>query len=665
MAERDIDLTKFEDRLYDIPKTRNTSHISSLAQYYELRGEASRDPDNFWLGHAKRELHWNHEPSKGFEGDFSAGKVTWFNDGTLNVAYNCIDRHPSNSLAIIWEGDEPGQNRHVTFGELHKWTCQLANYLQSVGVQLGDRVTIYMPMVVETVIAMLACARLGAIHNVVFAGFSSESLADRILDSASRIILTADEGVRGGKIIHLKNTVDKALSLLTESHQVEKVLVYRRTGAEVFMKPERDYYWDKVVPEQSEDFEPIPVPAEHPLFMLYTSGSTGKPKGLVHSSAGYLLYATLTFKYVFDHHPGDIYGCLADVGWITGHSYIVYGPLCQGATTVLFESIPTYPNPSRYWDVIQRLRITQLYTAPTVIRALKRFGNGPVEGFDLSSLRILGTVGEPINPDAWVWYHDMIGKGNCAIVDTYWQTETGGHVITPLPFAIPTKAGSATFPFLGIEASILDQHNGTILTENDVNGVLTISRPWPGMARTIYGDHSKFVATYFQTYPGHYFSGDRAHRDRDGYFWIRGRVDDVINVSGHRLSTAEIEAALGRHPLCAEAAVLGRADEITGQSIWAFCIIKPAGAEMEPARLEIELKATVRNTIGSFSTPRRIILIDDLPKTRSGKIMRRVIRKILEGVTDVTALGDTTTLNNPAIIQQLVEAVHLADHPTI
>lgn len=538
-------------------------HVSGLAQYKALQAEADLDFGNFWLVQARKIISWYSAPTRSFEGNFADGKVSWFSDGRLNVAYNCIDRHPPEKVAIIWEGDQPGESKRITFGELRQMTSQLAHFLVKKGVNQGDTVAIYMPMIPETVVAMLACARLGAIHNVIFAGFSAESLADRILDSQAKIILTADQGLRGGKVIPLKETVDTALNLCT-LHTVDTVLVYRRTGATVPLQSGRDFYWHEHVPNQPDYYEPVSVEAEHPLFILYTSGSTGKPKGLVHTSGGYLLYVTLTHKITFDYHDGDVFGCLADVGWITGHSYIVYGPLGNGATTVVFESVPTFPNPSRYWDVVQRLNITQLYTAPTVIRALKRFGDAPLVGFNRSSLRILGTVGEPINPEAWHWYYEVVGQSSCAIVDTYWQTETGGHVLTPLPGAIPTKAGSATLPFPGMRVAILDQNSTRILSGPNVEGVLVIDRPWPGMARTIYRDHPKFVQTYFQPYPGYYFTGDRVYRDHDGYYWIRGRVDDVINVSGHRLSTAEIEAALTRHPMCAEAAVLGRPDEITG-----------------------------------------------------------------------------------------------------
>lgn len=666
LEREQIDQRIHEHTLYPPPErlTSRQAHLGSRSEYDALQEASHLDRSAYWLKLAKERLSWHKQPTIGFSGDFATGKVEWFKDGQLNVAENCIDRHAAaypEKVAILWEGDEPADNRRITFRELLKMTSQLAHFMRSRGIQKGDRVTIYMPMVPETAAVMLACARIGAVHNVVFAGFSAESLADRINDSHSRLIVTADEGVRGGKRIPLKKTVDAAIDLCTDVN-VSTVLVYQRTFTDnVVMKDGRDFHWNSHIKDQPEFIDAVSVEAEHPLFMLYTSGSTGKPKGLVHTTAGYLLYTSITQQYSFDYHDGDVFGCLADVGWITGHSYIVYGPLCNGATTVMFESIPTYPNASRYWDVVERLKINQLYTAPTVIRALKKFGDGPLEGFDLSSLRVLGTVGEPINPDAWIWYYEKVGRGRCAVVDSYWQTETGGHVVVPMPGAIPTKAGSATLPFPGITINVIDQHTGKTLNHSPADGVLVISTPWPGMARTIHGDHEKFFKTYFASYPGHYFSGDRVYRDADGYYWIRGRVDDVINVSGHRLSTAEIESALGRHRFCAEAAVLGRPDEITGQSIWAFCIIKPGGAHTDPTLLERELINSVREHIGAFAAPRRVIITEDLPKTRSGKIMRRVIRKILEGVRDVSALGDITTLNNPSIVGELINLVDAAD----
>lgn len=640
-------------------KHQRSRGSARMEAYRRQHAESIEHNEEFWRARALEYLAWTRPFTTVYSGDFARAQGEWFCDGMLSVAYNCVDRHAAATpgrTALLWEGDEPGTGRRVTFLQLQEETSRLAHYLAAQGVRQGDAVTIYMPMVPEAVFAMLACARLGATHNTVFAGFSAEALADRLADSRSRVLITADEGVRGGKSIPLKSIADRAVAL--SSAGVERVLVFRRTGAPVPFGAPRDHWWHEQVPPQPGYFAPVPVGAEHPLFMLYTSGSTGRPKGLVHASAGYLLYAAVTHRLVFDVREGDVFGCLADVGWITGHSYIVYGPLCNGVTTVLFESTPVYPTPSRYWQTVERLRITQLYTAPTVIRALRKFGDGPVAGHDLSSLRTLGTVGEPISPDAWAWYAQAVGGGRCPVVDTYWQTETGGHVVTPLAGTTATKPGAATLPFLGIEANLVDPLTGRVLAEDGVEGVLVLSRPWPGIARTILGDHQKYYDTYFRAYPGHYCTGDRAYRDADGYLWIRGRVDDVINVSGHRLSTAEIEAALGSHAACAEAAVLGSPDEITGQAVWAF-VIPRTGAAVEPAgRLEQELRDAVRRRIGAFAAPKRVLLVPDLPKTRSGKIMRRVIRKILEGATEPGQLGDLSTIQNPEVIDQLLALVH-------
>ena len=644
-----------------------------MQEYETLRLESLTEPDQFWGRISREFLSWSTPFKTVLGGEFSEGTSTWFNDGKLNVAFNCIDRHVEaghgDRVALLWEGDEPGENQRITFSQLLVQVSKVSALLQSFQLDnKKDTVTIYMPMIPETVFVMLACARLGLPHNVVFAGFSAESLRDRISDAKSAVVFTADFGKRGGKKIPLKSVVDEAL--LGIESIVKHFLVFYREDPVALVLPEiepvKSTSWsDALKPFDAVEFiEPVPVDSEHPLFLLYTSGSTGKPKGLLHTSGGYLTYAAYTTRNSFDLHPekGDIFGCLADVGWITGHTYIVYGPLALGSTTVLFESIPTYPTPSRYWETIDRLRITQLYTAPTVIRALRKFGEEPLKGFSLESLKVLGSVGEPINADAWLWYWKFAGKEERSVVDTFWQTETGGHVVAPLPAVHSVKPGAAGFPCIGIDTVLLDPLNGKELTDRDVEGVLCIRKPWPGLARTIYGDHERFRQTYFSTYPGYYFTGDAAHRDSDGHLWIRGRVDDVINVSGHRLSTAEIEAALGKHETCAEAAVLGRPDEITGQSIWAFCIMKPQSSPLTPER-EDQLRSgmikLVRKSIGPLATPKYIILTPDLPKTRSGKIMRRLLRKILAGEGD--QLGDLSTLNNPGIIDEVKELVRKAD----
>jgi acetyl-CoA synthetase len=605
-----------------------SQYIKSEEEYRKLQEKSLNEPESFWGQVSRDLLTWSKPFEKVLAGSFAEGSNTWFEDGKLNVAFNCIDRHihagHGDRVALLWEGDEPADNRRITFSELLVEVCKLAALLQSYNLDnTKDTVTLYMPMVPETVFVMLACARLGLPHNVVFAGFSAESLRDRISDAKSSVVFTADYGKRGGKKIPLKSVVDEALSGLTEGNSSVKhyIVLYRQEQVEssASVNDKKDNTattndnvnitndnvsintstststststtatatsWNEALLEfkNVKFVEPIQVNSEHPLFMLYTSGSTGKPKGLLHTSGGYLTYAAYTTRNSFDLHPeaGDVFGCLADVGWITGHTYIVYGPLALGATTVLFESIPTYPTPSRYWETIDRLKITQLYTAPTVIRALRKYGEDQVRGSSLKTLRVLGSVGEPINPDAWLWYWKLIGQEECSVIDTFWQTETGGHVIAPLPNVHSVKPGAAGFPCIGIDAVLLDPVDGKELTGNDVEGVLCIRKPWPGLARTIFGDHERFRNTYFSTYPGYYFTGDAAHRDSDGHLWIRGRVDDVINVSGHRLSTAEIEAALGKHESCAEAAVLGRSDEITGQSIWAFCILKQGNSNSE------------------------------------------------------------------------------------
>ncbi|KAI8335989.1 acetyl-coenzyme A synthetase [Choanephora cucurbitarum] len=628
--------------------------ISSFEEYKTKWEESVKNPDQFFGKLANELLTW----SKPFEtvrsGSFEEGDIAWFLEGELNVSVNCIDRHAlatPDKVAIIHEGDEPENVRYITYRELLQQVCRVANTLKALDVRKGDNVAIYMPMVPEAVYAMLACARIGAVHSVVFAGFSSDSLRDRINDCGARVVLTADEGRRGGKNIATKRIVDEALkSALT----VEHVLVLRRTGSDVPITPGRDLYWHEEMAKARPYCPPTSMNAEDPLFLLYTSGSTGTPKGVVHTTGGYLLGAASTVKYVFDYHEGDIHACMADIGWITGHTYIVYGPLALGATTVLFESTPTYPTPSRFWELVAKHRVTQFYTAPTAIRALRRLGDKWVDGVDLSSLRVIGSVGEPINPEAWLWYNEKVGKGQCAVVDTYWQTETGSIIVTPLPGATATKPGSATFPFFGINPVILDPVSGKVLEGNDVSGVLAISQPWPSIARSVYNNHHRYLDTYLKPYRGYYFTGDGARRDQDGYIFIEGRVDDVINVSGHRLSTAEIESALILHHSVAEAAVVGGQDDLTGQCIHAYCTLKPNIDDSEG--LDKELALQVRKVIGPFATPKRIYVVNDLPKTRSGKIMRRILRKIVNGEQD--SLGDISTLAEPAVVTHLIERVH-------
>ncbi|KAF9123088.1 acetyl-CoA synthetase [Mortierella sp. 14UC] len=650
-----------EDALYPVPARLLDAtqcpepYISSVEQYRKMHRQSIDHPEEFFGKLATELLSWSKPFHTVRHGGLDHGDIAWFLEGQLNASYNCVDRHAvaaPNKVAIIYEADEPNQAENITYGQLLRQVSQLAGALRARGVRKGDTVAIYMPMIPETVVALLACARIGALHSVVFAGFSAEALRDRIKDANSRLVLTSDQGKRGGKTIETKKIVDEALK---SCPSVETVIVCQRTGAsEVPMTPGRDVWWGEEVSRQPNYLAPEVMYSEDPLFLLYTSGSTGQPKGVMHTTAGYLLGAAATVKYVFDYHPGDIFACMADVGWITGHTYIVYGPLALGATTILFESIPTYPTPSRYWELIAKHKVTQFYTAPTAIRALRRLGDSWLEGHDLSSLRVLGTVGEPINPEAWHWYNDKVGKGRCAIVDTYWQTETGSHIVTPLPGAIATKPGSATFPFFGIDLAILDPVTGKELAGNDVTGVLAVKRAWPSIARTIYGDHKRFTDTYLHPYPGYYFTGDGATRDKDGYIWIRGRVDDVINVSGHRLSTAEIESALIMHPTVAEAAVIGASDDVTGQCIHAFVCLKP-GISSHSNDLSKELVIQVRKVIGPFAAPKKIYLVEDLPKTRSGKLMRRILRKIVAGEKD--SLGDISTLADPSVVEALIVKV--------
>ena len=622
--------------------------------YAAARDSAAADPDAFFAEAARR-LDWITPFSKVSDVSFDADDlhIRWFEDGVLNVCANCVDRHletRGDQTALIWEGDEPTDSREISYRELHAEVCRFANVLKAHGVKKGDRVTIYMPMIPQAAYAMLACARIGAVHSVVFGGFSAESVANRIADCGSRLVITADEGVRGGKRFALKATVDQALE---QVGGVETVLVVRRTGKDVAMTAGRDFAYEAEAEKVGPDCPPEPMGAEDPLFILYTSGSTGKPKGVLHTTGGYLLWAAYTHETVFDYRadpPGsaEVFWCTADVGWVTGHSYIVYGPLANGATSLMFEGVPTYPDASRCWRVVDKHKVAIFYTAPTAIRALMREGDAPVQATSRASLRVLGTVGEPINPEAWRWYYNVVGEGRCPVVDTWWQTETGGHLISPVAGAVALKPGSATLPLPGVVAELVDAQ-GAVL-DGAAEGNLVIARSWPGQMRTVYGDHARFIETYFKTYPGKYFSGDGARRDGDGYYWITGRVDDVINVSGHRIGTAEVESALVGNPAVAEAAVVGFPHDIKGQGIYAYVTLKQ-GREPSDA-LKGELADAVRRDIGRFAAPDAIQWAPGLPKTRSGKIMRRILRKIAEGATD--QLGDTSTLADPAVVEELV-----------
>lgn len=633
-------------------------HVASFEQYKSMWNESVNNPDKFFGEHARSLLSWDTPYTQLRSGSLLSGSVAYFHNGRLNVSYNCVDRHAlqnPDKVALIYEPDDPNDAINgkvkvkVTYGELLENVCKLANVMISMGLKKGDTVGIYLPNIPEAAVAMLACARLGIIHSVVFAGFSAHALRDRLNDAQCKLLITSDQGVRAGKCIQIKQIADAALS---EAPSVKNVIVFKRTGdPTVNFVHGRDVWWHEIMATARPYCPPVSVDAEDPLFMLYTSGSTGKPKGLLHTTAGYLLGTVMTVKYVFDTHEGDVFGCMADVGWITGHSYIVYGPLCLGVTTVLFESIPTFPNPSRYWQLIDNHKITQFYTAPTAIRALRKFGDDPVKPYSLASLRVIGSVGEPINPEAWLWYHQVVGRERCAVVDTYWQTETGCNVLTPLPAAVATKPGSATVPFFGIEPVVVDAQTGKVLEGNDVTGVLCFKNSWPSLARTVYNDHNRYLDTYMRPYPGFYFTGDGVTRDKDGYYWIRGRVDDVINVSGHRMSTAEIESALVLNPGCAEAAVVGAPDELTGQKIIAFVI--PKASISDSSAFTADLIKIVRTEIGPIATPKRIVVVNDLPKTRSGKIMRRVLRKIACGEAD--GLGDLSTLAEPGIIPVLIK----------
>jgi len=621
----------------------------NAAGYEAACKRVEADPDGFWTDVAGR-LDWIKPFTQVKDVSFDAKDfhIRWFGDGVLNVSANCLDRHlpnRANDIAIIWEGDDPANSRKITYAEAHAETCRMANVLKKRGVGKGDRVTIYMPMIPEAAYAMLACTRIGAVHSVIFGGFSPDSIAGRIQDCDSRIVITADEGMRGGKVVPLKRNVDEAL---TACPDVTDVIVIRHTGAKVFMKPGRDHAYDDDRRSVSPDCAPEPMGAEDPMFILYTSGSTGKPKGVLHTTGGYLTWASWTHELVFDYRPGEVFWCTADVGWVTGHSYIVYGPLANGATTLIFEGVPNYPTTSRFWEVIDKHQVEIFYTAPTALRALMREGDAPVTRTSRKSLRLLGSVGEPINPEAWLWYHRVVGEGRCPIVDTWWQTETGACLVSPLPGATALKPGSATKPLPGVKLQLVDA-DGKVL-EGATQGNLCLTDSWPGQMRTVYGDHERFITTYFTTYPGKYFTGDGCRRDEDGYYWITGRVDDVINVSGHRLGTAEIESALVAHQDVAEAAVVGYPHDIKGQGIYAYVTLKVGVAATD--ELRADLIKWVRREIGPFAAPDVIQWAPGLPKTRSGKIMRRILRKVAEG--DVSNLGDTTTLADPSVVADLV-----------
>lgn len=638
------------EKIYDVPAEWAKRAWVDQTKYKDMYARSIADPNAFWAEQAKR-IDWMHAPTRIENVSFAPGNISikWFEDGILNVAHNCIDRHlakRANQTAIIWEGDDPSQSRHITYKELHDEVCRMANILRTRNVKKGDRVTIYLPMIPEAAYAMLACARIGAVHSVVFAGFSPDSLAQRINDCQSKVIITADEGLRGGKKVPLKANVDAALA---KTDGVDWVVVVKRTGSAVDMSPSRDLWYHEAAKMVTTECPAEHMHAEDPLFILYTSGSTGQPKGVLHTSGGYLVFASMTHQYVFDYHDGDIYWCTADVGWVTGHSYILYGPLANGATTLMFEGVPNYPDNSRFWNVIDKHKVNIFYTAPTAIRALMQAGDDPVKKTSRASLRLLGSVGEPINPEAWEWYHRVVGDDRCPIVDTWWQTETGGILITPLPGATKLKPGSATQPFFGVVPEIVDA-DGKVL-DGETAGNLCITQSWPGMMRTVYGDHARFEQTYFSTYKGKYFTGDGCRRDADGYYWITGRVDDVINVSGHRMGTAEVESALVAHEKVSEAAVVGFPHDIKGQGIYAYVTLM---AGVEPSDdLRKELVSWVRKEIGPIASPDQIQFAPSLPKTRSGKIMRRILRKIAED--EPGSLGDTSTLADPAVVDDLVK----------
>jgi len=630
-------------------KIVENAHINK-PKYEEMYKESISNPIKFWSEHGKR-IDWikNYEKVRDFSYDQKNLYIKWFEDGTLNASYNCIDRHLKNNgnkTAIIWEGDSPDEQKSITYNELYKNVCKFANVLKKLGAKKGDRITIYMPMIPEAAYAMLACTRIGAIHSVVFGGFSPEALAGRIEDCNSNLIITADEGIRGGKTIPLKQNTDEALK---KASSCKKCLVIKRTNGDINWVNNRDFWYHELFEEVAETCEPEEMNAEDPMFILYTSGSTGKPKGVMHTTGGYMVYTSITHEYIFDYKPNEVYWCTADVGWVTGHSYIVYGPLSNCATTLMFEGVPNYPTSSRFWEVVDKHKVNIFYTAPTALRALMAEGEAPVKKTNRGSLRILGTVGEPINPEAWNWYNEIVGDKRCPIVDTWWQTETGGILITPLPGAIDTKPGSATKPFFGIKPVLVDNDNNELTGEAEGN--LCIEMSWPGQMRSVYGDHERFIDTYFKTFPGRYFSGDGCRRDKDGYYWITGRVDDVINVSGHRMGTAEVESALVAHTDVAEAAVVGYPHDIKGQGIYAYVTLN-IGVDSSD-QLHAELKKWVRKEIGPIATPDLLQFSPQLPKTRSGKIMRRILRKI--AANEYQDLGDTSTLADPSVVNDLID----------
>ncbi|EXJ14988.1 acetate--CoA ligase [Imhoffiella purpurea] len=641
-----------EEKVYAVPADIAAKTHVNAEQYAAMYQRSIDDPEGFWAEQAENFVTWSKPWDKVMDYSFDADNlyIKWFDGGKLNVAENCLDRHletRGDQVAIIWEGDNPEEDRKITYRELHEEVSKLANVFKSRGVKKGDRVCIYLPMIPEAAVAMLACTRIGAVHSIVFGGFSPDSLRDRVLDSECKLVITSDESVRGGRHIPLKKNADTAL---TECPNVDTLVVVRRTGGNVEWTEGRDLWYDEAMAAASADCPAEPMDAEDPLFILYTSGSTGKPKGVLHTTGGYLVYAAMTHKYTFDYQDGEVYWCTADVGWVTGHTYIVYGPLANGATSVMFEGIPNYPDMSRFWEVVDKHNVSIFYTAPTAIRSLMRAGEEPVKKTSRKSLRVLGSVGEPINPEAWEWYHNVVGDGRCPIVDTWWQTETGGHLITPLPGATPLKPGSASRPFFGVLPALVDPAEGTPI-EGQGEGALVLTRPWPAMMRTVYGDHQRFIDTYFKQYPGNYFTGDGARRDADGYYWITGRIDDVLNVSGHRLGTAEIESALVLHPHVAEAAVVGYPHDLKGQGIYAY-VTPMAGVEANDA-LKKELVALVRGEIGPIATVDIIQWSPGLPKTRSGKIMRRILRKI--AANEIDSLGDTSTLADPTVVNDLID----------